>query len=819
MAWQLIYTSAPRTLSAGQSGYGTVARSVDLREALGQRLEQLSYYSHPTGGTKPVICACRLIDLRGAKYHVLTRILDAGLDFTSRTNHLAHHLIFTPEELVALPSPAIFFQHWDGWRSEWREEPRLLDGSDWGNLSALPTKTLLPAARWQENTGDAGRAAALVERPYAEGCHLVVEPGNSPLLLGLFAESLELLDPGGRSSAKRWQVPFTTLLQDQDNPADFRWRGCESDSAPWLAARRVPGALIAAPGELAVPVGLLSHLARKGLPSPPATSAAKTGAASPKSKSEGPKPSTEKPAKPTPIRGMDPGLFEKPKTQESQRSAAPGSFSPRIVAPTAGAVILLLLLGGFVWPGWFLRPKDFPVPPPETPTAVPTTPTLETVLPDVPPASMPKNDPPEPAAPTASPEVLARLEREFDSLRSYLVMAALDDTFALPRILELELLLQRIFKDNPVLPSEAIEALAENDRISLTATDAARRLRLDIDPFGAKSILFSSAAGSVLKLDCTAWYKDAAQPVRVQVLEPRLKSLALTLRPAKGGENFSPFRLVLAGDRSEPVRLDKSLLRANRTSLADSLDPALNQKLGALLPLESGHLLQLRPFTGSPPRDLYDDLQLHNPPPGWELHFHQLRIEINRSLARWTNDLPALEKKLRASEREVTEANEHDLHLGDILGLKAKDPLASFRSYAVANKRSATDPATYVAYLRDLLEKGLPKDQLERLLKPASPEELKNIKPALATAGFEAGALARIPDDYFQRRWEPFERRAKLLDERRIALLRIADFRNRLAKVPEDLAATPQVSLFLVSPNGRRLELVRFTDAPTKTAP
>ena len=76
MAWQLIYTSAPRTLSAGQSGYGTVARSPDLREALIQRLEQLSYYHHsaadPKGARPPAICAYRVIDLRGAKYHVLT---------------------------------------------------------------------------------------------------------------------------------------------------------------------------------------------------------------------------------------------------------------------------------------------------------------------------------------------------------------------------------------------------------------------------------------------------------------------------------------------------------------------------------------------------------------------------------------------------------------------------------------------------------------------------------------------------------------------------------------------------------------------------
>src|SRR5437867_9020143 len=108
MARQLIYTSALRTLVPGQSGYGTVARSTDLREALIQRLEQISYYQHigapGTGATQShVVSAYRILDFRGSRYHILSRIQDAGLDFTSRTNHLAHHLVFEPVELAGVP--------------------------------------------------------------------------------------------------------------------------------------------------------------------------------------------------------------------------------------------------------------------------------------------------------------------------------------------------------------------------------------------------------------------------------------------------------------------------------------------------------------------------------------------------------------------------------------------------------------------------------------------------------------------------------------------------------------------------------------------
>ena len=109
MPQQLIYTSAPRGLVAGRSGHCTVARSTAMREALMLQLEKLSYYQHLSlsGGQERPIYSCRIVDIRGSQYHVLSRIQDAGLDFTGRTNFLAHHLVFTPEEIRRLPSPPV----------------------------------------------------------------------------------------------------------------------------------------------------------------------------------------------------------------------------------------------------------------------------------------------------------------------------------------------------------------------------------------------------------------------------------------------------------------------------------------------------------------------------------------------------------------------------------------------------------------------------------------------------------------------------------------------------------------------------------------
>src|SRR5688572_24659369 len=126
MPRQLIYTSAPRGLTPGQSGYCTVARSRDLREALIPRIEKLSYFTPEAAGS-PVICAHRILDLRGTHFHVLSRIVDAGLDFTKRRSFLAHHLIFEPGELAASAWPAEIFLQWKGWVESWTGDPQWLE--------------------------------------------------------------------------------------------------------------------------------------------------------------------------------------------------------------------------------------------------------------------------------------------------------------------------------------------------------------------------------------------------------------------------------------------------------------------------------------------------------------------------------------------------------------------------------------------------------------------------------------------------------------------------------------------------------------------
>jgi GTPase-associated protein 1, N-terminal domain type 2 len=268
MPWQLIYTSAPRGLVSGQSGFCTVARSADLREALAQRLEQLSayHYLELSGGApsrrNPTISAYRILDVRGTRYHALSRLQPCGLDFTARTNHLAHHLVFSAEEVAGLPSPAAILRHWGGWLCAWDGEPRLLEPVPMETFTQIPGPQL-PAATWQQLTGDAGRAAGLLESELARGCYLLYPAGAEQQFLECLGETLQLLNPAGESPLRAWQYTFTTFLQGEDAVADFTWRGCQentpaSELAPKRSARLLPLGAIPAPDNP------LAKLAREG---------------------------------------------------------------------------------------------------------------------------------------------------------------------------------------------------------------------------------------------------------------------------------------------------------------------------------------------------------------------------------------------------------------------------------------------------------------------------------------------------------------------------------------------------------------------------
>ncbi len=229
MAQQLIFTSTPQGLEPGRSGYCTVARHKDLRHRLVRELERLSVYDfgQQVGGKKVEISIYRKIILGSEEFYVLTKICDAGLDYTNRTNYLAHHLILDGFEIATCPSPAEIFLNWSGWKKQWEEGPRYLTPGEEITLTGFKSKGLVPCKNWLSFTNDPGNAASLVSPSMVKPIVLENSPGRSEHLLQLFAESCALL----KISLDSWDYSFTTFLQGNDDTKSFAWLGIEGQPA------------------------------------------------------------------------------------------------------------------------------------------------------------------------------------------------------------------------------------------------------------------------------------------------------------------------------------------------------------------------------------------------------------------------------------------------------------------------------------------------------------------------------------------------------------------------------------------------------------
>ena len=220
MAWQLIYTSAPRLLEAGRSGFGTVARHRAIHPLLVTALERDSQFDRGAVAGR-VVFAHRILTAAGARYHVLTCIRDAGADYTGRTNHIAHHLIFEPREIASSgassPTPADVFREMS-WCPAWAESHRWFEQADEIPLTRFHRQTITGA--WQTFAGDE-RRAALIQPGVAVA--LILPPGAEAL--ALYAESLS------HASGQAWQATLTTCLQPSDDLSEFRWLALDAHSA------------------------------------------------------------------------------------------------------------------------------------------------------------------------------------------------------------------------------------------------------------------------------------------------------------------------------------------------------------------------------------------------------------------------------------------------------------------------------------------------------------------------------------------------------------------------------------------------------------
>src|SRR5438128_2260477 len=111
MSHELLYTSAPSGLKPGSKGFCTVAMTQGLSPQLADRLEALSAYRFAfepgtvQAKSNPVAFAHWRVSVGSRTRSVLSRVADAGFDYSGRANKFAHHLVLDPDEQVA-PGPA-----------------------------------------------------------------------------------------------------------------------------------------------------------------------------------------------------------------------------------------------------------------------------------------------------------------------------------------------------------------------------------------------------------------------------------------------------------------------------------------------------------------------------------------------------------------------------------------------------------------------------------------------------------------------------------------------------------------------------------------
>lgn len=242
MAQELIYTSAPRGLRMGSSGFCTVACTRGMAPNYIEQLESLSGYTavfkhfDPNAERNPTSFSHAVVRLGGKSVNILSRVAFAGVDHTQRSNKIASHLLVDPAER-AVGGPAWMLQQEGLMATTWEGEPRYLE-----MRRDLPQGDPEPETcqAWGNALGDAGWAGVLAQAFLDEPrqpAFLIFEPGMD--MLAIVAEALRLVP-----REQRWDVTFNTYFTTLPLGTSCAWRGCLPNAEALKQARRRPGMLV-----------------------------------------------------------------------------------------------------------------------------------------------------------------------------------------------------------------------------------------------------------------------------------------------------------------------------------------------------------------------------------------------------------------------------------------------------------------------------------------------------------------------------------------------------------------------------------------------
>lgn len=238
---EIVYTSAPKGLKPGSRGFCTVVSTEGMAGNLADRLESHSGYRHAFGVNderrdfNPVNWSHTTMRVAGTQFHVLSRVSDAGLDYSGRSNKLAHHVALDVSELPAA-GPARTLQAPGVLHTEWSGEIGLVARR---KLPPIPIPKSYQAATWRRVTGDPAWAGVIAERLLESNTPLSIIFPVKTDTMSLLTEVLDLIP-----LKQRWSISFSTYFTQLAPGTECRLRFVLDDTPEATALRKNPHAAV-----------------------------------------------------------------------------------------------------------------------------------------------------------------------------------------------------------------------------------------------------------------------------------------------------------------------------------------------------------------------------------------------------------------------------------------------------------------------------------------------------------------------------------------------------------------------------------------------
>ena len=228
---ELIFTSSSRGLQVGKSGFCTVAATAGMTPGLIRMLESLSGYRHlfapgtPEAKKNPIAYSYVKAKVGNDFRYVLSRVKDCGVDYSGRSNKIAHHLSLQSNLQASSPTRTLLEKKF--FVDQWEKPAANLPPRELPGKYSKPS----PCSYWQKVTGDAGWAGELIEScQMNKVVYLIVKPSTP--VMGLIHQAISLLP-----ADQQWQYTFCTFYRQMPPNVDCQIR-CVMQNSPEIELTR-----------------------------------------------------------------------------------------------------------------------------------------------------------------------------------------------------------------------------------------------------------------------------------------------------------------------------------------------------------------------------------------------------------------------------------------------------------------------------------------------------------------------------------------------------------------------------------------------------